>query len=70
MFYSEADSLELQEAISKDTFQHDVTNLEAATTYSLYLKAYSSMGASQQSNTVVTTTHGGGMCCYVLLSVC
>lgn len=52
--------MELQEAISKDTFQHDVTNLDAATTYSLYLKAYSSMGASQQSNTVVATTHGGG----------
>ncbi|XP_013860305.1 immunoglobulin superfamily DCC subclass member 3 isoform X2 [Austrofundulus limnaeus] len=55
----EPDSMELQEAISKDKFQHDVTNLEAATTYSLYLKAYSSMGASQQSNTVVATTHGG-----------
>ncbi|KAF1381205.1 hypothetical protein PFLUV_G00151170 [Perca fluviatilis] len=55
----EPDSLELQEAISKDTFQHDVTNLEPATTYSLYLKAYSPLGASQQSYTVVTTTLGG-----------
>ncbi|XP_034401301.1 immunoglobulin superfamily DCC subclass member 3 [Cyclopterus lumpus] len=53
------DSLELQEAISKGTFQHDVTNLEPATTYSLYLKAYSPLGASQQSHTVVTTTLGG-----------
>lgn len=57
---SEPDGLELQEAISKGTFQHDVTNLEAATTYSLYLKAYSPLGASQQSNTVVATTLGGG----------
>lgn len=57
---SEPDSLELQEAISKGTFQHDVTNLEPATTYSLYLKAYSPMGASQQSYTVVATTLGGG----------
>ncbi|XP_037831744.1 immunoglobulin superfamily DCC subclass member 3 [Kryptolebias marmoratus] len=55
----EPDSMELQEAISKDAFQHDVTNLEAATTYSLYLKAYSSAGASQQSDIVVATTHGG-----------
>uniref|UniRef100_A0A4W6CTS2 Immunoglobulin superfamily DCC subclass member 3 n=1 Tax=Lates calcarifer TaxID=8187 RepID=A0A4W6CTS2_LATCA len=44
----EPDSLELQEAISKGTFQHDVTNLEPATTYSL-----------QQSRTVVATTLGG-----------
>ncbi|KAM3595721.1 uncharacterized protein V6R79_001611 [Siganus canaliculatus] len=55
----EPDSLELQEAISKGTFQHDVTNLEPATTYSLYLKAYSPLGASQQSHTVVATTLGG-----------
>lgn len=58
--YLEADSLELQEAISKGNFQHDVTNLEPATTYSLYLKAYSPMGASQQSHTVTVTTLGGG----------
>ena len=57
---SEPDSLELQEAISKGTFRHDVSNLEAATTYSLYLKAYSPLGASQQSSTVVATTLGGG----------
>ncbi|KAM8766250.1 immunoglobulin superfamily DCC subclass member 3, partial [Acanthopagrus schlegelii] len=55
----EPDSLELQEAISKGSFQHDVTNLEPATTYSLYLKAYSPMGASQQSSTVLATTLGG-----------
>ncbi|KAK5854513.1 hypothetical protein PBY51_004700 [Eleginops maclovinus] len=55
----EPDSLELQEAISKETFQHDVANLEPATTYSLYLKAYSPLGASQQSHTVVATTLGG-----------
>ncbi|KAF0047734.1 hypothetical protein F2P81_001367 [Scophthalmus maximus] len=51
--------LELQEAISKGSFQHDITNLEVATTYSLYLKAYSPLGASQQSHTVVATTLGG-----------
>uniref|UniRef100_A0A3Q3DPY4 Immunoglobulin superfamily DCC subclass member 3 n=2 Tax=Hippocampus comes TaxID=109280 RepID=A0A3Q3DPY4_HIPCM len=55
----EPDSLELQEAISKGAFRHDVNNLEPATTYSLYLKAYSPLGASQQSGTVVATTLGG-----------
>lgn len=57
---SEPDTLELQEAISKGKFQHVVSNLEPATTYSLYLKAYSPLGASQQSHTVVATTLGGG----------
>lgn len=60
MYVSEPDSLEVEEAISKGTFQHDVTNLEPATTYSLYLKAYSPLGASQHSQTVVATTLGGG----------
>lgn len=57
---AESDTLELQEAISKGKFQHDVSNLEPATTYSLYLKAYSPLGASQQSHAVVATTLGGG----------
>ncbi|KAJ8000269.1 hypothetical protein DPEC_G00203090 [Dallia pectoralis] len=55
----EPDSRELQEAVSKTTFQHDFSNLEPATTYSIYLKAYSPLGASQQSSTVVATTLGG-----------
>uniref|UniRef100_A0AAY5KTB7 Immunoglobulin superfamily DCC subclass member 3 n=1 Tax=Esox lucius TaxID=8010 RepID=A0AAY5KTB7_ESOLU len=55
----EPDSRELQEAVSKTTFQHEFTTLEPATTYSIYLKAYSSLGASQQSGTVVATTLGG-----------
>ncbi|XP_029370732.1 immunoglobulin superfamily DCC subclass member 3 [Echeneis naucrates] len=55
----EPDSLELQEAISKGTVQHDVSNLEPATTYTLYLKAYSPMGASPRSQIVVATTLGG-----------
>ncbi|TSK34752.1 Immunoglobulin superfamily DCC subclass member 3 [Bagarius yarrelli] len=56
----EPDSKELQEAVSKDTFQHEFSNLEPATTYSIYLKAYSPLGASQKSNTVIATTLGGG----------
>uniref|UniRef100_A0A8C5DL88 Immunoglobulin superfamily DCC subclass member 3 n=1 Tax=Gouania willdenowi TaxID=441366 RepID=A0A8C5DL88_GOUWI len=55
----EPDSLELQEAISKGSYQHDVTNLDPSTTYSLFLKAYSPLGSSQQSPTVVCTTLGG-----------
>ncbi|KAM6958731.1 immunoglobulin superfamily DCC subclass member 3-like [Aplochiton taeniatus] len=55
----EPDSRELQEAVSKTTFQHDFANLDPGTTYSVYLKAYSPLGASQQSTTVVATTLGG-----------
>ncbi|XP_066577546.1 immunoglobulin superfamily DCC subclass member 3-like isoform X2 [Amia ocellicauda] len=55
----EPDSRELQEAVSKTTYQHVFSNLEPATTYSIYLKAYSPLGASQQSHTVVATTLGG-----------
>ncbi|XP_041798165.1 immunoglobulin superfamily DCC subclass member 3-like [Chelmon rostratus] len=55
----EPDSAELQEAVSKTTFTHEFNNLEAATTYSIYLKAYSALGGSQQSNTITATTQGG-----------
>ncbi|XP_031432808.1 immunoglobulin superfamily DCC subclass member 3 [Clupea harengus] len=55
----EPDSKELQEAVSKSTFKHEFENLDAATTYSIYLKAYSPLGASQQSNTIIATTLGG-----------
>lgn len=60
MTSSEPDSAELQEAVSKTTFTHEFINLEAATTYSIYLKAYSALGGSQQSNTITATTQGGG----------
>ncbi|XP_074508558.1 immunoglobulin superfamily DCC subclass member 3 [Sebastes fasciatus] len=55
----EPDSAELQEAVSKTTFRHEFNNLEAATTYSIYLKAYSALGGSQQSSSITATTHGG-----------
>lgn len=60
MVSSEPDSAELQEAISKTTFRQQVNNLDAATTYSVFLKAYSALGGSQQSRTIVATTKGGG----------
>ncbi|XP_017295438.2 immunoglobulin superfamily DCC subclass member 3 [Kryptolebias marmoratus] len=55
----EPDSAELQEAVDKTIFTHDFNNLEAATTYSIYLKAYSAQGGSQQSSTITATTLGG-----------
>ncbi|XP_072840438.2 immunoglobulin superfamily DCC subclass member 3 [Pogona vitticeps] len=54
----ESDSRELQEAVSKTTFQHVFTNLEPSTTYSIYLKAYSPLGASQDSQPILATTLG------------
>ncbi|KAK2845223.1 hypothetical protein Q5P01_011882 [Channa striata] len=55
----EPDIAELQEAVSKTTFKHEFNNLEAAITYSIYLKAYSALGGSQQSSTITATTLGG-----------
>ncbi|CAF90085.1 unnamed protein product, partial [Tetraodon nigroviridis] len=55
----DADGAELQEAVSKSTFSQRLDNLEAATTYCVFLKAYSALGASQQSSTVMATTKGG-----------
>ncbi|XP_039604015.1 immunoglobulin superfamily DCC subclass member 3 [Polypterus senegalus] len=55
----EPDRGELQEAVSKTTFQHTLNFLEPSTTYSIYLKAYSPLGASKESQVIVVTTHGG-----------
>ncbi|XP_069576352.1 immunoglobulin superfamily DCC subclass member 3-like [Brachyistius frenatus] len=55
----EPDGAELQEAVSKTTFRHEFSSLDAATTYSIYLKAYSALGGSQQSDTITATTLGG-----------
>nr|XP_032649615.1 immunoglobulin superfamily DCC subclass member 3-like [Chelonoidis abingdonii] len=51
-------SRELQEAVSKTTFQHLVTSLAPATTYHIRLHAYSPLGASQDSAPVLATTMG------------
>ncbi|XP_072258723.1 immunoglobulin superfamily DCC subclass member 3 [Pyxicephalus adspersus] len=50
--------MEYQEAVSKDTFQQIVTDLEPSTTYNFYIKAYTSRGASKASTTVVQSTLG------------
>ncbi|KAJ1080959.1 hypothetical protein NDU88_001147 [Pleurodeles waltl] len=54
----EPDSRELQEAVSKTTFKHVFNNLDPSTTYSIYLKAYSPLGASKDSEAVLATTMG------------
>ncbi|XP_068934059.1 immunoglobulin superfamily DCC subclass member 3-like [Petaurus breviceps papuanus] len=54
----EAPGRELQEAVSKGTFEHVFTNLDPATTYSIRLRAYSAEGASHDSPPVHITTMG------------
>ncbi|KAG7476149.1 immunoglobulin superfamily DCC subclass member 3-like [Solea senegalensis] len=55
----EVDSAEVQEAVSKNTFTHDFNDLEAATTFTIFLKAYSAQGGSRRSTAVIATTMGG-----------
>ncbi|XP_026565059.1 immunoglobulin superfamily DCC subclass member 3 [Pseudonaja textilis] len=50
--------MEYQEAVSKSTFQHLVTDLEPSTSYSFYIKAYTSRGASKASDVVLVSTLG------------
>ncbi|XP_059228263.1 immunoglobulin superfamily DCC subclass member 3 isoform X2 [Mustela nigripes] len=50
--------LEYQEAVSKSTFQHLVSDLEPSTAYSFYIKAYTPRGASSASAPVLTSTLG------------
>ncbi|KAJ6662863.1 hypothetical protein lerEdw1_011067, partial [Lerista edwardsae] len=50
--------MEYQEAVSKSTFQQLVTDLEPSTSYSFYIKAYTSRGASKASEVVVVSTLG------------
>ncbi|CAL8350452.1 unnamed protein product [Merluccius merluccius] len=50
--------MEYQEAVSKVTLQQVVGDLEPSTSYSFYVKAYTSRGASKPSNAATQTTHG------------
>ncbi|XP_072594925.1 immunoglobulin superfamily DCC subclass member 3 isoform X1 [Vulpes vulpes] len=50
--------LEYQEALSKSTFQHLLSDLEPSTAYSFYIKAYTSRGASSASAPVLASTLG------------
>nr|XP_051677805.1 immunoglobulin superfamily DCC subclass member 3 isoform X3 [Oryctolagus cuniculus] len=50
--------LEYQEAVSKSTLQHVVSDLEPSTAYSFYIKAYTPRGASLASIPAVASTRG------------
>ncbi|XP_054984820.1 immunoglobulin superfamily DCC subclass member 3 isoform X2 [Sorex araneus] len=50
--------LEYQEAVSKSTFQHLVSDLEPSTAYSFYIKAYTPRGASSASPPTLASTLG------------
>ncbi|XP_077838706.1 immunoglobulin superfamily DCC subclass member 3-like [Macaca mulatta] len=55
---SEPSGPELQEAVSKGTSEHVLSNLEPATAYTIHLRAYSAEGASQDSAPVFASTMG------------
>ncbi|XP_004388688.1 immunoglobulin superfamily DCC subclass member 3 [Trichechus manatus latirostris] len=50
--------LELQEAVSRGTFEHVFSSLEPATAYSIHLRAYSAEGASEDSAPIHASTVG------------
>ncbi|XP_064168912.1 immunoglobulin superfamily DCC subclass member 3-like isoform X3 [Anguilla rostrata] len=50
--------MEYQEAVSKSTLQQVVNDLEPSTSYTFYVKAYTSRGASKPSDHVVESTPG------------
>lgn len=51
---------EYEEAVSKVTLQHVIRDLEPSTSYTFYVKAYTSHGASKPSDGATETTHGEG----------
>lgn len=53
--------MEYQEAVSKMTLQQVIGDLEPSTSYSFYVKAYTSRGASKASETAVESTLGEGI---------
>lgn len=51
---------EYEEAVSKVTLQHVIRDLEPSTSYTFYVKAYTSHGASKPSDSATGSTHGEG----------
>lgn len=51
---------EYEEAVSKVTLQHIIRDLEPSTSYTFYVKAYTSHGASKASDSAIESTHGEG----------
>lgn len=52
--------MEYEEAVSKLTLQQNIRDLEPSTSYTFYVKAYTSHGASKPSESVTVSTHGEG----------
>ncbi|XP_061743030.1 immunoglobulin superfamily DCC subclass member 3 [Nerophis ophidion] len=50
--------MEYEEAVSKATLQLIIRDLEPSTSYTFYVKAYTSHGASKPSDSVMENTHG------------
>ncbi|XP_034047548.1 immunoglobulin superfamily DCC subclass member 3 isoform X2 [Thalassophryne amazonica] len=50
--------MEYEEAVSKMTLQHAIRDLEPSTSYTFYVKAYTSHGASNPSDSVIESTLG------------
>ncbi|XP_061671482.1 immunoglobulin superfamily DCC subclass member 3 isoform X2 [Syngnathoides biaculeatus] len=50
--------MEYEEAVSKVTLQHIIRDLEPSTSYTFYVKAYTSHGASKPSDSATEMTHG------------
>ncbi|KAM9765371.1 immunoglobulin superfamily DCC subclass member 3 [Menidia menidia] len=50
--------MEYEEAVSKMTLQQVIRDLEPSTSYTFYVKAYTSHGASKPSDSVNESTHG------------
>lgn len=57
---SDPAEMEYEEAVSKVTLQQVIRDLEPSTSYSFYVKAYTSHGASKPSDSVTESTHGEG----------
>lgn len=52
--------MEYEEAVSKATLQQIMRDLEPSTSYTFYVKAYTSHGASKPSDSATASTHGEG----------
>lgn len=57
---SDPAKMEYEEAVSKVTLQQIIRDLEPSTSYTFYVKAYTSHGASKPSESVSESTHGEG----------
>ncbi|KAK7913212.1 hypothetical protein WMY93_013423 [Mugilogobius chulae] len=55
---SDPAEMEYEEAVSKVTLQQIIRDLEPSTSYTFYVKAYTSHGASKPSDSVTQSTHG------------